>query len=315
MRIPRKLFSALAFLTVAIALLLGVTVLAERPNSPQPDLACFEPELPDNLGRDTLDEARGAEARPAEPPSEPAGYQLIQNSVSLLSTPGDAPFVHGRQDVLENSDLIRRYAPQELELIVAASIAHQASDVKDRPFGADSVETFWLENVDPDASVGIAQLRASEVVYWAPRLVGADLLDPEIAVRVMTAKLAKANQYISRTYPDVSISDRMMLLALVQNDSTEIAMRRTIDPFFRAADRNWEMHLSSNQARSRDWTEQLRLVLVQLDWLVSEGWAMPAGVDRDRWAEIAFSAPDSERPDDRTAVQPGAAGSRVARRR
>ncbi len=204
------------------------------------------------------------------------------------AAPGNAPFVHGRQDVLANGELIRRFAVQDMELIVAAAIAHQASDFKDRPFGADAVETFWLDNVDADASVGIAQLRASEVVYWAPELIGADLLDPEVAVRVMTGKLEKADQYIRRSYPDASATDRIMLLALIQNDSSEIAMHNTVDAFFVTAGGDWETLLLLDEAKSRDWSEQLRLVLVQFDWLVSQGWQKPAGVDRDRWAQIAF---------------------------
>lgn len=288
MRIQRVSVFALTALAVALAVLIGPTATAQKMKAVQPDLVWSEPELPHQLGRRTAVEVPSHDIAPPELRSESATYTLVQNPISLLSLPGGGSLAHGRQDVLANSELIRRFAVQDMELIVAAAIAHQASDVKDRPFGADAVETFWLENVNPDASVGIAQLRASEVVYWAPDLIGSDLLEPEVAVRVMTAKLEKAVHYISRTYPDVTTTDRYMLLALVQNDSTEIAMRNTIDAFFVTANRDWEAMLSSDQAKSRDWNEQLRLVLVQFDWLVSEGWEMPAGIDRDRWALIAF---------------------------
>ena len=54
----------------------------------------------------------------------------------------------------------------DLELLVAASIAHQASEIRDRPFGTDLVEEFWRLHMKANASVGIAQLRPEEVVYW-----------------------------------------------------------------------------------------------------------------------------------------------------
>ncbi|MCO5244245.1 MAG: hypothetical protein M9927_10530 [Anaerolineae bacterium] len=288
MRFNRVFLAALALLAASLGLLFGPTAIAEKNKTTQPDLACFEPELPHQLGRRTVVEVPDYLVAPASLRSESAAYDMIRYPVSFLSAPGVDPFIHGRQDVLANSDLIRRFAVKDMELIVAATIAHQASDAKDRPFGADAVETFWIENVDPDASVGIAQLRASEVVYWAPELVGADLLDPEVAVRVMTAKLEKANRYISRADPDTSITDRTMLLALVQNDSSEIAMRNTLNAFFVTARQDWTTMLSLDEAKSRDWMEQLRLVLVQYDWLVSQGWEKPAGIDRDFWARTAF---------------------------
>lgn len=288
MRFKRVLIAALVVLAAGLALLLGPTATAQKTKSTQPDLAYSEPELPHQLGRRTVVEIPDYDLVPASLRSESTTYTLVQNPVSFFSAPGIDPFVHGRQDVLANSELIRRFAVKDLELIVAASIAHQASDFKDRPFGADAVETFWLDNVDSDASVGIAQLRASEVVYWAPELVGADLLDPEMAVRVMTAKLEKADHYIGRTYPDVSVTDRIMLLALVQNDSTEIAMRNTVDAFFVTASGDWETLLLLDQAKSRDWAQQLQLILVQFDWLVGQGWEKPDGINRDRWAQIAF---------------------------
>lgn len=288
MRFKGVVLAALAVLSLVLVLLVVPTSTAQKLKEAQPDLACFEPELPHQLGRRTMIEVPDYAVAPARLRSESATYGLVQNQFSLFAAPGNTPLVHGRQDVLANSELIRRFAMQDLELIVAASIAHQASDIKDRPFGADAVETFVLENVNPDASVGIAQLRASEVVYWAPELIGADLLEPEVAVRIMTAKLEKANRYISRTYPEVNATDRTMLLALVQNDSNEIMMHNTIDAFFVAANGDWETMLALDQAKSRDWAEQLRLVLVQADWLVSKGWPKPAGLERNRWAQIAF---------------------------
>lgn len=288
MHVKHRVLFALIAVAVAMAPVVAPTAVAQKLKGDQPDLANFEPELPHQLGRRTAVEVPSFAVVPARLRNESLAYDLVQGQFSFFSAPGLVPLIHGRQDVLVNSEAIRRYAPSHLELIVAASIAHQASDFKDRPFGADAVESFWRKTVNPDASVGIAQLRASEVVYWAPELIGKDLLQPEVAVQVMTAKLDKANRYLDRAYPDISVTDRYMLLALVQNDSSEIAMRNTIDAFFQRAGRNWQRLLASPQAQSRDWTEQLRLMLVQLDWLVVEGWQKPAGLDRDEWARIAF---------------------------
>ena len=288
MRYLRTLIATSAILIAILVVAVVPTSTAQKLKDAQPDLACFEPELPHQLGRRTVVDVPDYDVVSARVRSESATYDLVQNQFSFFSAPGSGPLIHGRQDVLANSELIRRFAVQDMELIVAASIAHQASDIKDRPFGADALETFVLENVKPDASVGIAQLRPSEVVYWAPELIGADLLDPEVAVRVMTAKLEKADRTISRTYPNVNATDRTMLLALVQNDSSEIAMHDTIDAFFVTANGDWPTLLASDQAKSRGWTKQLRLMLVQVDWLVSEGWPKPAGLDRDRWAQVAF---------------------------
>ena len=117
----------------------------------------------------------------------------ISTSTSALGAVAPA---HGREDVLTYADAIHASVSMDLELLVAASIAHQASDIRDRPFGTDLVEEFWRQHMKANASVGIAQLRPEEVVYWAPELVGQDLLAPEVAIRVMAAKLSKANHYI-----------------------------------------------------------------------------------------------------------------------
>lgn len=216
-----------------------------------------------------------------------ARYKLWQESITYSSDVG--AFAHGRRDVMYNAALIRYWAPQSLELLVAASIAHQGSDIKDRPFGTDLVEEVWREYINANASVGIAQLRPEEVVYWAPSLIGQDLLQPDVAVRVMTAKLSKANRYILQTYGRVSETDRLMLLALIQNTSTEVTMRRTIDFFFQDAGQDWSKMLASDEAETRDWREQLRLILVHVDWLISAGWEQPADLDRDLWSQIAFA--------------------------
>jgi len=217
-------------------------------------------------------------------------YSLWQWGISSLSGLGPISPIHGRIEALTHADEIRHWAPDDLELIVAASIAHQASDFKDRPFGTDALELLWRELVDENISVGIAQLRQAEVLHWAPYLYGSDLLSPEAAIRIMVAKLSQANAYILRRYPHVSDTDRFMLLALAQNTSSHAAMRSTVDHFF-AASENWSEMLAGDEALQRNWRLQLRLVLVHLDWLVRQGWSLPDGLDLLYWSRIAFSEP------------------------
>lgn len=119
---------------------------------------------------------------------------------------------------------------------------------------------------------------------------------PEVAIRVMAAKLTKANQYILRAYPTADPTDRYMLLAIVQNTSDEALMRHTIDYFFQQARQQWNVMLNGPEGTRLDWREQLRLVFLQADWLLSQGWQLPEGLDRNRWAAVAFSAPLDETP-------------------
>lgn len=218
-------------------------------------------------------------------------YEIWQQGISYLSALGPIAPIHGRSDVLLHADEIRWWAPDDLELLVAASIAHQASDFKDRPFGTDVLEVVWRELVDDNISVGIAQLRREEVAYWAPQLRGLDLLSPEVAIRVMTAKLNQTNRYILENYPSVDDTDRFMLLALAQNAASYYTMRNTVTYFFRIAQTDWSRMLTSTRADELSWREQLRLVLLHADWLVEQGWPEPAGLDLERWSRIAFSEP------------------------
>ncbi len=286
-------------LTVALTLMLSAgliatllpTALAQKSGSTeQPDLAVNEPENPHSLGYRTAGYTQAAhELVSSENQTWRTTYMLWQEGITYGSALGAAAPAHGREDVLTYADAIHAIVSVDLELLVAASIAHQASDIRDRPFGTDLVEEFWRQYMNTNASVGIAQLRPEEVVYWAPELVGQDLLAPEVAIRVMAAKLAKANLYVLRTYPSVDPTDRYMLLAIVQNTSNEPAMQRTIDFFFQGAGRNWGKMLASPQAKHLDWRKQLRLVFVHADWLLTQGWEKPDGLDRARWAAVAFS--------------------------
>lgn len=209
-------------------------------------------------------------------------YDLWQGALSSTL------LAHGRADVIDHADLIHAYAPDDLEMVVAAAIAHQASDFKDRPFGTDTIEVIVRDHIKDDASVGIAQLRPWEITEWAPRLVGRDLMEPDVAIRVMTAKLQYADRYITTVYGDIPVTDRIMLLALVQNTSRYQAMRQTIDTFFWTAGRDWSAMFLSETGRRQDWLEQSRLILLHVDWLIDQGWPAPPGLDVDYWRRVAF---------------------------
>jgi hypothetical protein len=218
-------------------------------------------------------------------------YDIWQWGISSLSGLGPISPIQGRREVLAHAEEIKRWAPDDLELLVAASIAHQASDFKDRPFGTDALELVWRELVDDNISVGIAQLRQEEVALWAPYLYGADLLSPDAAIRIMTAKLGKTNSYILRYSPEVATTDRFMLLALAQNAASSSTMRATVEYFFEDADADWSEMLTGERAEEMDWQEQLRLVLLHVVWLVEQGWSLPDGLDLDFWSHVAFPKP------------------------
>jgi hypothetical protein len=219
-------------------------------------------------------------------------YDLWQMGISSLSGLGPISPIQGRRAVIQHAEEIRLWASTDLELLVAASIAHQASDFKDRPFGTDAVEVVWRALIDDNISVGIAQLRSDEVATWAPYLKGGDLLAPDLAIRVMSAKLKLSDAYIRYRHPAVSNTDRYMLLALAQNTASAAGMRSTVDFFFDVAGGDWQTMLASERAQALDWQEQLRLVLLHLDWLVEQGWSAPAGLDRGYWSQMAFTEPN-----------------------
>jgi len=218
-------------------------------------------------------------------------YDLWQLGISSLSGLGPISPIQGRREVLAHTEEIKRWAPDDLELLVAASIAHQASDFKDRPFGTDALEAVWRALIDDNISVGIAQLRQREVVLWAPYLQGVDLLSPDAAIRIMTAKLSQTSSYILHNYPQVAATDRFMLLALAQNAAASTTMRSTVGTFFEVAGADWAEMLATEEAEAMDWQEQLRLVLLHAVWLVEQGWPIPDGLDLEFWSRIAFAEP------------------------
>ncbi len=252
-----------------------------RPAAPWPaSQAVWQPDAPE-----------GAPAQPAPQEEWVFIYDLWQLGLSSLSGLGPVSPIQGRRAVLEHADEIKLWAPEDLELLVAASIAHQASDFKDRPFGTDAIEEFWRKLIDDNISVGIAQLRRDEVATWAPYLDGADLLTPNLAIRVMIAKLKQTNTYILYRAPKIPDTDRYMLLALAQNTASADAMRSTIDFFVDVARGEWATMMTSERAQALDWQEQLRLVLLHMDWLIEQGWPAPDGLDRYYWSRVAFADP------------------------
>ncbi|HSJ52622.1 MAG TPA: hypothetical protein VLC52_02660 [Anaerolineae bacterium] len=218
-------------------------------------------------------------------------YDVWQAGITYYSGVGTVtpPLLHGRSDVVTNAESIRRFAPQHLELMVAASIAHQASDPKDRPYGTDAVEMV-AGLVAPNQSVGIAQLRPGEIEEWVPALAGRSRFDPDVAIRVMAGKLMDTEHYIRSQdieYGSTSRTSHFMLLALAQNCAKRSQMEWTVDSFFKYGG-SWEQMLR-DQEHGALWTEQLRLVTLHIDWLILEGWELPEGVDLDVWRQTAFA--------------------------
>jgi hypothetical protein len=214
-------------------------------------------------------------------------YVIWQAAMTIASTPApfaSQPLCHGRADVRRHRQTIRQHAKSEHALIVAASIAHQASDFKDRPYGQDWGERTQLL-IMPNASVGIAQLKASEVSDWAPDLTGESLLKPEVAIRVMAAKIEASDQYIlerAEAYGGITKTDRFMLLSMTQNMTSRSRVEGFVDTFFDQG-KSWDKVLANDTNR-----EQLRFVMLHIDWLRLSGWELPEGVDLDRWRRVAF---------------------------
>jgi hypothetical protein len=191
--------------------------------------------------------------------------------------------LHGRSDVLDNDALIVEIAPDYPEvpaILVAAAIAHQASDIE-RAFGVDLLEQIVLNVPGFDnMSIGIAQLRPSETESLG--LGDVDLFEPEIAIRGMFSKITAGCARIDALQSPISplpATDRLMLLSLAQNSPT------AVDAFF-AAGGDWPTVLShANNQRV------MRYFLVHLDWLLETGWELPGEIDLERWRATVFSAP------------------------
>jgi RHS repeat-associated protein len=197
-------------------------------------------------------------------------------------------WAHGREDVKQNVHFIASFAREEHQLIVAASIAHQASDVWERPFGTNGEERL-LRFFRPDMSVGIAQLRPGEIEFYSPGMTGHDLQDPRIGVFVMADKIEFVDQYIQQSAGErdrsLSQTDRFMLIAIAQNGGNVGAATRPIDYFFEDAGGGWRQMFLHKPG----WQETLRLVVLQIEWLLAQGWELPEGVNLEEMKETAFT--------------------------
>jgi len=214
------------------------------------------------------------------------------------------PLCHGRRDVTRYANTIKQYAEIFYELIVAASIAHQASDFLEMPFGC-SLPNEVLRSFEPwkEMSVGIAQITPMEMgqipwsngqleAQWAPLLYQLDPADPEVAIQIMVAKVEAADNYILYHHPElengIGVTDRYMLLAIAQNSRTRSGQAGAIDAFFEAG-MDWYDMFSDRPGASDNWREQLRLVYLHVEWLIGQGWEPPEGLDLDYWRQRAFS--------------------------
>jgi RHS repeat-associated protein len=212
-------------------------------------------------------------------------YWAWKASLDAVSAVGLA---HGRDDIKQNAGFITSFAREEHQLIVAASIAHQGSDILERPFGTNGIErAFRL--FKPNMSVGIAQLRPSEVEFYSPQTIGHDLQDPRIGVYVMADKIEFLDQYIQQsageTGRNISQTDRFMLISIAQNGGNVDAARRPIDYFFEGSGHGWRPMFLQNQ----DWQDTLRLVVLQIEWLLTQGYELPEGVNFEEMKKTAFT--------------------------
>jgi hypothetical protein len=58
-------------------------------------------------------------------------------------------------------------------------------------------------------------------------------------------------------------------------------------PFFEYGG-SWDQMLSDQQHGDK-WKQQLRLMVLHIDWLILQGWELPEGVDLDYWRRTAFA--------------------------
>jgi len=174
--------------------------------------------------------------------------------------------------------------------LLAAAVAHQANDPLDRFFGTDIVDKAALRWHDPNASVGVAQIRKVELWYvgiagcFATEENVAMLFDPDFSIHIMALKLYEADEALGR-YPGYSETDRYMLLAIAQNIDHPSRVVEMVDTFFsERVGRRWaRLFEKKNYAQ---W--QLQLMLIEFEYLVEQGWTLPEGLDLDRWRYIAF---------------------------
>jgi hypothetical protein len=232
-----------------------------------------------------------------------ANYVLWKLGLNILSSEAARHFAHGRQDVRENFGPIIGISATygASPLVVAASVAHQASDVE-RAFGTDVIESI-ATYLKPNQSVGIAQLRPWEHWAWSsgtspdPNDLGYVegvngnrlSLHPIAAVLGMSQKIAMQDYTLGQLSAhglSMSQTDRFMLLAIGQNCSRWNQFTHVVSAFGQHQG-NWS-NILSVEPKGYAWQEQLRFILLHIEWLLENGMALPEGLDLDYWRRIAF---------------------------
>jgi hypothetical protein len=207
---------------------------------------------------------------------------------------GLPPQYRGYQEVVANQHLIVDTAQvQNIPAVsLAAGIMNQGSSWM-RPFGTDTLDRLQIstglpssfpfsDKFGPEASIGIAQLTASEVNEYLPGCSHECALQPGKAIESMAVKIAAAAALLPG---DISMTDRLMVLALAQNNGPGAAN------LYLSNNREWS---GIYQAIPDDW-DQLGKVLENIRYLTSTGdFILPEGVDLERWEEIFLTYGQSE---------------------
>lgn len=216
-------------------------------------------------------------------------YERTRNSFAWANLFG---LRDGRDHVRQNLATIQGLAV-DYQLLVAASIAHQAGCLRDRPFGisvGDQVGV-WLNGED-NTSLGIAQLTPFEMRgLLGP---GHNPKNEKDAIYGMCVKIQRADEQILGHDPSINITDRYMLLAICQNSSAGDPIGTFFATGDAGANRDWGRMLSRFKD-SGSWGEQLRRVLLELEWALEQDlWQAPEGLDLDRWRQTAFEDPQEQ---------------------
>lgn len=220
------------------------------------------------------------------------------------------PQPQGYVEVAQNTALIVRAAEAEgvPAIMVAAGIMNQGNAVT-RPFGTDLLEQAQLAAaIDSpftgvNASVDIAQLTPGEIRAYIPGCSRACLFEPAMAVQGMAAKLGAANALLPGS---VDATDRLMVLALAQNYGPSAATA------YLEAGGSWRQLYQTNQTGHTDGVynnDQLRKILINIRYLLHNGFQLPPGVNLKRWQRIVDSQGASDRwgalwPDELTVNRP-----------
>jgi RHS repeat-associated protein len=229
---------------------------------------------------------------------DPSGHLLWQLNyfgysarAMLFSSRSFGYWMHGRQTVASNAGLIRGEVTADRQLTVAAFVSQQDSEMfGERAFGTDVFERLFVASgrSNKEVSRGIAQLTPSEMETYAPELAGADLWNHQNAIRGMAAKVDYIDQYISGAASanggSISWTDRFMLLAICQNTGKVEDAQYRVDYYFQKGGKWADVFMERG-----DLQETLREVVVQIYWLLSQGWALPEGVDLEQMKRDAFA--------------------------